>query len=100
MDKVLVEVFVPLLDRSFDLFLPAASPMYEVLELMEKAVTEMSDGRFIATDNTTLCYREDGAILNTPGEKVIRSKVKTITITANKFLKEKYDPGFIKGMDP
>lgn len=36
----------------------------------------------------------------TPGEKVIRSKVKTITITANKFLKEKYDPGFIKGMDP
>ncbi len=64
MDKVLVEVFVPLLDRSFDMFLPAASPMYEVLELMEKAVTEMSDGRFIATDNTTLCYREDGAILN------------------------------------
>ena len=52
MDKVLVEVFVPLLDRSFDMFLPAASPMYEVLELMEKAVTEMSDGRFIATDNT------------------------------------------------
>lgn len=36
MDKVLVEIYVPLLDRSFDMFIPLASPMYEVLELMKK----------------------------------------------------------------
>lgn len=64
MQKVLVEVFVPVLDRSFDMFIPLQSPMYEVLELMKKAISEMSDGRFIANQNTTICHREDGSILN------------------------------------
>ena len=64
MDKVLVEIYVPLLDRSFDTFIPLASPMYEVLELMKKAIAEMSDGRFIANENTALCRREDGSIIN------------------------------------
>lgn len=64
MEKVLVEIFVPVLDRSFDVFIPLQSPMYEVLELIKKAITEMSDGRFIANQNTTICHREDGSILN------------------------------------
>ena len=64
MGKVLVEIYVPLLDRSFDMFIPLASPMYEVLELMKKAIAEMSDGRFIANENTALCRREDGSIIN------------------------------------
>lgn len=64
MDKVLVEIYVPLLDRSFDMFIPLSSPMYDVLELIKKAVTEMSDGRFIADENTALCHREDGTIIN------------------------------------
>lgn len=64
MDKVLVEVYVPILDCSFDMFIPLASPMHEVLELIKKAVAEMSDGRFIADKNTAVCYREDGTIIN------------------------------------
>lgn len=64
MDKVLIEVFVPVINQSFDIFVPLQSPMYEVLELIKKAVTEMSDGRFIADENTTLCNREDGTIIN------------------------------------
>lgn len=64
MEKVLVEVFVPVLDRSFDIFIPLQSPMYEVLELIKKAVKEMSDGRFIANENTAICHREDGTIIN------------------------------------
>lgn len=64
MEKVLVEVFVPVLDRSFDIFIPLQSPMYEVLELIKKAVKEMSDGRFVANENTAICHREDGTIIN------------------------------------
>ena len=64
MEKVLVEIFVPVLDRSFDVFIPLRSPMYEVLELIKKAVKEMSDGRFAANENTALCHREDGTIIN------------------------------------
>ena len=64
MDKVLVEVYVPVLDCSFDIFIPLRSPMFEVLELVKKAVKEMSDGRFIANENTAICYRENGTIIN------------------------------------
>lgn len=64
MDKVLVEVYVPVLDRSFDIFIPLRSPMFEVLELIKKAIKEMSDGRFIANENTAICHRENGTIIN------------------------------------
>ena len=64
MDKVLVEVYVPVLDRSYDIFIPLRSPMFEVLELIKKAVKEMSDGRFIANENTAICHRENGTIIN------------------------------------
>ena len=64
MEKVLVEVFVPVLERTFEIFIPLSSPMYEVLELMKRAVREMSDGSFVADKNTTVCYREDGTIVN------------------------------------
>ncbi|MBE6766514.1 MAG: methyltransferase [Ruminococcaceae bacterium] len=64
MDKVLVEVFVPVLERSFDIFIPLSSPMHEVLELIKRAVKEMSDGRFLADENTAICHRENGTIIN------------------------------------
>lgn len=64
MDKVLVEIFVPVLDRSFDIFIPRTSSMAQVLELVKKAVKEMSDGRFITNENTAICYRENGTIIN------------------------------------
>lgn len=40
MDKVLVEVFVPVLDHSFDVFIPLQSPMFEVLELIKKQLSK------------------------------------------------------------
>ncbi len=64
MEKALVEVFVPVMDRSFDMFIPIGVPMYRVLELIKKAVVDMSDREFTANENTTICDRENGAILN------------------------------------
>ena len=64
MKKVLVEVFVPVVDASYDVFIPNTSPMSEVLELLKKAVSELSKGRFIPTNETTICYRENGTIIN------------------------------------
>lgn len=64
MNKVLAEIFVPVLGYTFDAFLPLESPMSQVLELLKKAVMDMSDGRFIADENTAICHREDGTILN------------------------------------
>ncbi len=64
MDKVLVEVYVPTLKTAYDMFLPANAMMYEVLSLIKKAVTDLSGGKFIADENTIICYRGNGAIIN------------------------------------
>ena len=34
-----------------------------------------------------------------PGEKVVSSKVKAVSTTTNKLLKEKYNPEFIKSIE-
>lgn len=64
MDKVLVEIFVPVLGCSYDVFIPLRSPMSEVLELIKKAISEISDGRFKPNENTAICNRKDGTIIN------------------------------------
>ncbi len=64
MRKVLVEVFVPVIDAKYDVFIPRESQMSEILELLKKAVTDLSGGRFMATDETAVCYQADGSIIN------------------------------------
>ena len=64
MKKVLVEVFVPVIDARYDVFIPSTSQVSEILELLKKAVAELSGGRFASSGETALCYRESGAIIN------------------------------------
>lgn len=64
MDKVLIEVYVPVLDRAFDVFVPLRSAMHEVLELLKRAVADLSDASFLPNENTVICRREDGTILD------------------------------------
>lgn len=64
MNKVLVEVYIPAIAAQYDVFIPKTSQMAEVLELLKKAVTDLSEGRFRPTAETAVCYRESGAILN------------------------------------
>ena len=59
MDKVLIQVFVPVLERSFDMFVPLRLPMYEVVELVKRAVEELSEGSFRADESTVLCRRPE-----------------------------------------
>lgn len=64
MDKILIEVYVPLLGTAWDVFIPQDVKMYEVLDMIKKAVANLSGGRFVADENTAICYRDSGAILN------------------------------------
>lgn len=64
MDKILVEIYVPVLSSSWDMFIPQELPMYKALAMIKKAVEDLSSGRFVADSNTAICHREDGTILN------------------------------------
>ena len=64
MDKVLVEVFIPASEKSYDVFLPLESKLHEVVHLLAGTMTELSQGYFSATQDTILCDRKTGIILN------------------------------------
>ncbi|MCM1190293.1 MAG: methyltransferase [bacterium] len=64
MDKILVEVYVPVVEASWDMFIPREAKMYEVLDMIKTAVSDLSGGRFLADENTAVCYRQNGMILN------------------------------------
>ncbi|MDF2820871.1 MAG: hypothetical protein K0R15_1312 [Clostridiales bacterium] len=64
MNKILVEVYLPVADISYDVFIPTKSKLFEVLPLLSKSISELSGGLYLATEDTILCNYNDGAIYN------------------------------------
>lgn len=79
--KILVEVYVPELDVSYDLFIPANKKVGNVVLLLVKAINELSEGAYpvsvnhaLMNSDTCMIYdldlnMKDAAILN--GTKLI-----------------------------
>lgn len=64
MNKVLVNVYVPILNKSYDIFIPLQSQIFEIVELINKAVYELSEGQFMPSSDTVLAYKVTGEILD------------------------------------
>lgn len=64
MKKILVEVYIPAADVSFDVYISLQSKLYEVLYLFKNSFTELLNGYFIASDDTVICDRKTGTIFN------------------------------------
>ena len=61
MNKLLVEIYVPSIGRSFDVFIPRNARVFELLPLITTAVAKLSDGLFVS-NNAALCNGDTGAI--------------------------------------
>ena len=64
MNKILVEVFLPALEQSYDVFIPLESKLSEVILLLTKVLNDLSNGCYIARDDAILCDRETGNIFS------------------------------------
>lgn len=64
MNKVIVEVFVPMISAQYDIFIPIHVQMGVVLDLVKQAVTDLSGRLFVADENTVICFRETGKIID------------------------------------
>ena len=83
MEKIVVEVTVPILETGYDIFIPPDVPLYQVLGSVCRAVTELSEGRFIAGPGTQLCTKNRGTILDinrTAWEQGIRNGSRLLLI--------------------
>lgn len=60
MHKILVEVYNPASNNSFDVFIPLKSPVYEVVYLLTHTISDLSQGQFKAAQQSILCDRKTG----------------------------------------
>jgi hypothetical protein len=65
MKKILVNVFVPLIDDSFDIKLPINLEMNDVMSLIQDAIVDLSDKSYVVNPNAVLYDKNTGLLINT-----------------------------------
>ena len=65
MNKLLIIVYVPLLGKNYDVFIPINKKTIEIIFLLNKAINEMSGGAFKMADTLSLINADDGTIYDT-----------------------------------
>jgi hypothetical protein len=62
--KVQTEIFVPVLERHFDVMLPTNVRVGECIDLINKVISDLSEGLYSGNDVTMLCDRDSGVVID------------------------------------
>lgn len=54
MDKVLVKVYVPMLESVYDVWIPSNKNIYEIVVLLVKAINDLSEGEYVPAEIPSL----------------------------------------------
>ncbi len=60
MNKVLVEVFVPSANLTYDAYIPLESKIWEVADLLSSAISDLSNNEYKKGRNVTICNFSSG----------------------------------------
>jgi len=63
-NKALVEIIVPAASQKYDVYIPLESKMSEVIKMVSGALSDLSDGKYKATEESILCNADTGIIFN------------------------------------
>jgi len=64
MDKIIINVFVPLIDSSYDVKVPINLSMIDVMDLIQKTIVELSDGDYILNPEAKLFDKNTAKLIN------------------------------------
>lgn len=59
-NKVLVELFVPTIDEIYNLYLPVNRKIGNIIALINKSLSEITNGEFVGNEQTMLYNRSTG----------------------------------------
>lgn len=70
-NKINVDIVVPSLNKTYNLFIPVNKTVGEIIKLINKAINELTDGEFPISNNLTLInlytcsiYNVDSSVKN------------------------------------
>ncbi len=64
-NKVCVELKVPMIETSYDIFIPVNKKTIEIIFLLNKAINEMTDNNFGFNENLSLIDGRTGLVYQT-----------------------------------
>ena len=63
-DKILVTLVVPMIEKKYEVFLPSNKKIGEIITLLSKGLTDVSNGYYIITNKEKLYNRVTGKEYN------------------------------------
>ena len=64
MHKILVEIYNPASNNTYDVFIPLKSPVFEVVYLLSNTISELSQDQYKANEQSILCDRQTGDLFD------------------------------------
>ena len=61
-NKVCVDLIVPSIEERYNVFIPVNKKTIEIIFLLNKAISDMTDGCFPQSDKLSLINAEDGTV--------------------------------------
>ena len=63
-NKVLITLYIPHLDKKYDMYIPVNKRIHVIIDLVKKALYELSEGSFRENDDYELYNYETGELYN------------------------------------
>ena len=62
--KILTNIVIPAVSENYDVLVPDFLPVSEITPLVAKAVTEITNGRYVPSGCELLCWKEKETVLD------------------------------------
>ena len=63
-NKILIELFIPLIEKDYDIYIPVNKKIGTIKSLIEKCLVELTDNAYIIKEDTNFYSKETGQIYN------------------------------------
>ena len=63
-NKILIRLYIPLIEKSYDVYIPINKKVGTVKALIEGGLSELTDGEYIGNEETNFYSKETGQIYN------------------------------------
>lgn len=74
-NKILLEISIPSIEKSYDVFVPVSKRIGTIKTLVEKGIIDLTDHNYVVKDDTNLYSKETGKIYDV-NMKIIDSDLK------------------------
>lgn len=63
-NKILIELYIPLIEKNYDLYIPINKRIGTIKKLVEEGLTDLTDNDYVIKENSNFYSKETGEVYN------------------------------------